>query len=124
MVGEAEQHAAEDQRRRNLIEARNAADHLVYQTEKNLSTLNGQAPAQLREQLESKLTELKEAVKGDDVSRIQTLTQELQQASMAIGEAAYQSGPEPNGQNGGSPNASSADGAEDEDIVEGEFESA
>jgi molecular chaperone DnaK len=124
MVAEAEQNAAEDQRRRSLIEARNAADHLVYQTEKNLSTLNGQAPANLREQLESKLTELKEAVKGENVGRIQSLTQEVQQASMAIGQAAYQPGPETNGQNGTNSGAMDTDGAQDEDIVEGEFESA
>jgi len=126
MVAEAEKNAAADQHRRSLIEARNAADHLIYQTEKNLNTLNGQAPDDLRQQLEGKLNELKEAVKGEDVSRIQTLTQEVQQASMAIGQAAYQPGPEANGQNGSGPGPgpSSAGHAEDEDIVEGEFESA
>ncbi|MFN2222531.1 MAG: Hsp70 family protein, partial [Candidatus Promineifilaceae bacterium] len=124
MVTEAEQHAAEDQRRRSLIEARNAADHLIYQTEKNLSSMNGQAPSNLRQQLESKLAELKEAIKGEDVSRIQMLTQEVQQASMAIGQAAYQAGPQGNGQNGANQSAPGASSGEDEDIVEGEFESA
>jgi molecular chaperone DnaK len=100
MVSEAEQNAAEDQQRRSLIEARNAADHLIYQTEKNLSSLNGQAPADLRQQLESKMVELKEALKGEDVGRIQQLTQEVQQTSMSIGQAAYQASPEANGQNG------------------------
>jgi molecular chaperone DnaK len=124
MVSEAEQHSAVDQQRRSLIEARNAADHLVYQTEKNLSSINGQAPAHLRQQLESKLVELKEALKAEDVNRIQQLTQEVQQASMAIGEAAYQGGTEANGQNGASSGPVHANGAEDEDIVEGEFENA
>ncbi|HSG17649.1 MAG TPA: Hsp70 family protein, partial [Anaerolineae bacterium] len=124
MVSEAEQHAADDQRRRSLIEARNAADHLVYQTEKNLSSINGQAPAHLRQQLEGKLAELKEALKGEDVNRLQQLTQEVQQASMAIGEAAYQGGTETNGQNGAGNGTVRANGAEDEDIVEGEFENA
>jgi molecular chaperone DnaK len=124
MVAEAEKNAAADQNRRSLIEARNAADHLIYQTEKNLNTLNGQAPADLRQTLEGKLTELKEAVKGEDVSRIQGLTQEVQQASMAIGQAAYQPGPEANGQNGPGPGPSSAGHSADEDIVEGEFEKA
>ncbi len=122
MVQEAEKHAAEDQRRRSLIEARNAGDHLVYQTEKNLADLNGQAPAELRQQLESGLAQLKEALKGEDVNRIQQLTQEVQQASMAIGQAAYQASPESNGQNGAG--AADSSGAEDEDIVEGEFENA
>ena len=130
MVAEAEQNAAQDQQRRSLIEARNAADHLIYQTEKNLSSLNGQAPADLRQRLESKMTELKEALKGEDVNRIQQLTQEVQQASMAIGQAAYQANPEASGQNGSGAGSGYADGdsnaggAEDEDIVEGEFESA
>jgi molecular chaperone DnaK len=124
MVEEAEKHAAEDQRRRSLIEARNAGDHLVYQTEKNLADLNGQAPAELRQQLESKLAALKEALQGEDANRIQQLTQEVQQASMAIGQAAYQAGSESNGHNGSGPGAASANGPEDEDIVEGEFESA
>jgi molecular chaperone DnaK len=124
MVGEAEQHAAEDQRRRSLIEARNAADHLIYQTEKNLSSLNGQAPPDLRQQLESKLAELKEAIEGEDLNRIQSLTQEVQQASMAIGQAAYQSGAQGNGQNGPGQSAPGTASGEDEDIVEGEFESA
>ena len=122
MVSEAEQHATADQQRRSLIEARNAADHLVYQTEKNLSSVNGQAPADLRQQLESKLAELKEALKGEDINRIQQLTQEVQQASMAIGQAAYQAGPETNGQNGAG--AAHTGEVEDEDIVEGEFENA
>jgi len=124
MVEEAEKHAAEDQRRRSLIEARNAGDHLVYQTEKNLADLNGQAPAELRQQLESKLAALKEALQGDDANRIQQLTQEVQQASMAIGQAAYQADTGSNGHNGSGPGAAGASGPEDEDIVEGEFESA
>jgi molecular chaperone DnaK len=124
MVGEAEQNAADDQRRRSLIEARNAADHLLYQTEKSLSSLNGQAPANLREQLESKLADLKEAVKGEDVNRIEQLTQEVQEASMAIGQAAYQASPDANGQNGAGPSAPEAGSVEDEDIVDGEFENA
>src|SRR5690606_37974010 len=51
MVEEAEKHAAEDQRRRSLIEARNAADQVIYQTEKSLQNLTGQAHAPLREQV-------------------------------------------------------------------------
>ena len=85
MVHEAEQNAADDQQRRDLIEARNAADHIIYQSEKNLDNLNGQAPSHLREQLESKIADLKDALNGEDANRIQSLTQEVQQASMAIG---------------------------------------
>ncbi len=124
MVKEAERHAAEDQRHRSLIDARNVADQVIYQTEKSLGSLNGQVPAHLRQEIETKIAELKEAVKGEDIGRIQHLTQAVQQASMAIGEATYQAnagatGPSGNGASDfGGTNPSS----EDEDIVEGEFE--
>jgi molecular chaperone DnaK len=120
MVQEAELHEAEDKRRRGLIEARNTADHIIYQTEKSLSSLNGQAPANLRQDLETKIAALKEATKSEDEDRIRQLIQEVQQASMAIGQAAYQT-PE----SGAAPGSNGASGqAEDEDIIEGEFETA
>ena len=117
MVREAEKNAASDQQRRELIEARNTADQLIYQTEKSLGNLNGSAPSGLREQIESKIAELKEAVKSEDASRIQQLTNELQQAAMALGQAAY----EQQDSNNGTTTSTSPD---DEDIVEGEFETA
>jgi molecular chaperone DnaK len=116
MVHEAEQHADEDQRRRELIEARNMADQLIYQTEKSLGGLNGQAPADLRQQIENQITELKEAMQGDDSSRIQQLAAALQQQAMQLGQAAYQGGDPGNG--------SEASGMDKDDVVEGEFEAA
>ncbi|MFZ0545191.1 MAG: molecular chaperone DnaK [Candidatus Promineifilaceae bacterium] len=122
MVNEAEQHAAEDKRHRELIEARNMADQTVYQTEKSLSNLNGQAPAAMKQEVESKIAALQEAAKSEDAARIRQLTQELQQASMAIGQAAYQ----PTGEATGSSSNGHTNGHTDEgeDIVEGEFEAA
>jgi molecular chaperone DnaK len=120
MVKEAEQNAAEDKRRRELIEARNMADQTIYQTEKSLDNLNGQAPEAMKQEVQSKIAELQEALKGDDSARIRQLTQEVQQAGMAIGQAAYGNGSETTttAENGQNPEA------EDEDIVEGEFEAA
>jgi molecular chaperone DnaK len=121
MVREADQHAAEDQRRREAIEARNMADQVVYQTEKSLQNLNGQAPSEVRQQVESKLAELKEALNGEDTERIKRLTGELQQLSISLGEAMYQS------QTGaGSSEATGGSGSEgaEEDFIEGEFEAA
>ncbi|MEW5985915.1 MAG: molecular chaperone DnaK [Chloroflexota bacterium] len=114
MVKEAEKNAAEDQRRRSLIEARNAADQVIYQTEKSLGNLNGQAPANVRQDVESKIAELKEAVKGEDAARIQRLTAAVQQASLAIGQAAYQ-------QSGRADGTGQARREGEEDIVEGEY---
>jgi len=126
MVSEAEKNSAEDQRRRSIIEARNSADQVIYQVEKNLGNLNGQTPEQLRTEVESKIGELKDAMNSDDFNRIQQLTQEVQQASMAIGEAAYQSPPNGANQNGNESGFDTTSGAaaDDEDIVEGEFETA
>jgi len=124
MVSEAEKNSAEDQRRRSIIEARNSADQVIYQVEKNLGSLNGQAPEQLRTEVEAKIGELKDAMNSDDLNRIQQLTQEVQQASMAIGEAAYQSQSNGANQNGNAPDTASGATGDDEDIVEGEFEAA
>ncbi len=116
MVREADLHKAEDQQRRELVEARNMADQTVYQTEKSLEGLNGQAPAEVRTQIESKIAALKEAQQGEDVARMKQLTAEIQQLIMQIGQAAYQPGTaEPNGRSGHT---------DDEDIVEGEFEAS
>lgn len=123
MVKQAEQHAAEDRRRKELIEARNSADHVLYQVEKSLSGLNGQAPDHLRQPLEAKIADLKEAIVGEDANRIRHLTEEVQQASMSFGEAAYQTGSAQNG-NGAADDGASETLNEDEDVVEGEFETA
>ncbi len=126
MVNEAQQNADADQRRRYLIEARNQADHIIYQVEKSLGGMNGQVPANIRQDVEAKIAELKEAMTGEDTSRIQQLTQALQQASMAIGQAAYQAEPGNPGQSGnGVPGYGQEAGeTNDEDIIEGEFEAA
>ncbi|MDX1418099.1 MAG: molecular chaperone DnaK [Candidatus Promineifilaceae bacterium] len=119
MVREAEQNASQDQQRRELIEARNMADQVIYQSEKSLQGLNGQAPSGLREQVENKVAELKEALNSDDAQRIKQLTNEVQQSAMAVGEAAYQA--QDSSANGSSANEP---GAEEEDFIEGEFEAA
>jgi molecular chaperone DnaK len=113
MVRDAEQNASEDQRRRELIEARNTADQVIYQTEKSLSGLNGQAPAETRQQLESQIAELRAAMNGEDSERIRQLTNNVQQTAMAIGQTAYQNGDSVEGTTGN-----------DEDVIEGEYEAA
>ncbi|HRN67128.1 MAG TPA: molecular chaperone DnaK [Promineifilum sp.] len=115
MVKEAESHAGEDQQRRALIEARNAADQVIYQTEKSLGQMNGNAPADTRTRIDGLIAELREATQTEDTDRIRRLTEALQQTVMSLGEsmAQQQAGPE----------AANANG-HDEDVVEGEFESA
>lgn len=117
MVREADLHKAEDQKRRELVEARNMADQVIYQTEKSLASLNGQAPAEIRAQVETRLAALKTAMQGEDTAHMKQLTAEVQQLMMQIGEAAYQQT--------GTPGADGRSGfSADEDVVEGEYEAA
>jgi molecular chaperone DnaK len=117
MVRDAETHAGEDQRRRELIEACNTADQVIYQTEKSLNDMNGSAPEGVGSQLESQIAELREAMKGEDTTHIRRLTESVQQSAMALGEAMYR---QPETESGEPPQAS----GDDEDIVEGEYETA
>jgi molecular chaperone DnaK len=120
-VQEAKRHEAEDRRRRDLIEARNTADQLIYQTEKTLRELGDKVPAGDRQTIEKTMEDLKKAKDGDDVERIRQLIEQLQQASYAIGQQMYaqqQAGPQAGGpQDGGS----GGTGEPDEDVVEAEF---
>jgi molecular chaperone DnaK len=120
MVRDAERHSQADQQRRELIEARNAADQVIYQSEKSLGSLNGQVPDGTRRQVETLLADLKQAMQGDDAARIQQLTSEVQQASMAMGQAMYETGAQGSDQSHGKGQSA----ADDDEIIEGEFEAA
>lgn len=117
-VNEAKRHEAEDRRRREMIEARNTADQIIYQTEKSLRDLGDKVPAGDRSTIEQTIEDLKKAKEGEDVNRIRQLIEQLQQASYAIGQQMYaqeqQSAP------GGQPGPSPQGGA-GEEFVEGEF---
>ena len=126
-VRDAQQHEAEDKRRRELIEARNLGDSLAYQTEKALRELGDKVPANDRTNIESKVRDLREALKSDDTARIKKLSEELQQAFYAISQQLYQQG-QPDGAtpggNGHGPAAGARPGENDEGVVEGEFREA
>ena len=70
MVNEARSHEAEDKKRRELIDAKNTADSLVYQTEKALRDLGDKVPAAERGEIENKINDLKSAAQGEDISLI------------------------------------------------------
>ena len=115
LVREAETNAADDQRRRELIEARNAADQVIYQTEKSLAELDGNV-AGGRGEVDSLVAQLREALNTEDTARIRQQTEAVQRAAMAIGEAAYRAQQQTAQQPG--------QAGSDEDIVEGEYEAA
>jgi len=114
MVGEAQENQAADQRLRDLADARNTADSTAYQVEKMLNDLGMQVPSEMRGDIERKVSDLRQAVKTDDMQRIQRLTEELQQAANQLGAAVKQ----PQGEPEGGPHR--PDGP-DGDVVEGEF---
>ncbi len=134
MVQEAKAHEAEDKRRRELIEARNAADAISYQTEKALRDLGDKVPANERERIESKVGELKEALKGDDLEQIKRLTEEVQQMWHVLSQQLYQAQQQAPGgaaaagsapQDGGAAGPSGNDGGTGEgEVVDGEFREA
>ena len=122
-VQESREHETEDRKRRELAEARNTADSLVYQTEKTLRELGERVPAEERSNIESKLNALRESIKSDDLATIRRQTEDIQNAFHAISQQLYaqqQGGPTP-GANGGEGNQG-PDG--ETEVVEGEFREA
>jgi molecular chaperone DnaK len=89
LVQDAKRHEADDQRRKDLIEARNTADALIYQMEKTLRDLGDKVSAEDRGRIEPIVEDLKRAKDGDDIAHIKQLIEQLQQASYAIGQQMY-----------------------------------
>jgi molecular chaperone DnaK len=127
MVRDAEAHAEEDKRFRELVETRNKADGLIHAVEKSLQSLGDKADAAERAKVESAVSDLRTALKGDDRNVIAKKTEALAQASAAIAQRAYAetqggaAGPEA-AASGGAGAAGGEGGAGKEDVVDAEFE--
>ena len=127
-VRESREHEVDDRRQRELILARNTADGLVYQTEKTMLELKEKVPASDRQNIEVKINQLREAVKGIDINQITSLTNDLQNAFYALSQQLYaaqesgqtnnprSTGPTSSG-NGHVPNKPEDEG----EVLEGEF---
>jgi molecular chaperone DnaK len=115
MVRDAEQHAADDRARKEAAELHNEADTLAYTAEKTLSDLGDKVPADLRGQVEQKVSALREAINANNATRMRQLRDELQQLIQQVGAAAYQPGGDQGHPGGGAP------GSQPEGTVEGEF---
>ncbi|HEY7457163.1 MAG TPA: molecular chaperone DnaK [Xanthobacteraceae bacterium] len=118
MVKEAEAHAAEDKKRRELAEAKNQADALVHTTEKSLKDYGDKIGDADRTAIENAISDLKEALKSDDAETIKAKAQTLAQASMKLGEAMYAA--QKQGSDGGDA-AGGGEGKSKEDVVDAEF---
>ena len=120
-VQDAKRHEEKDLRRKELIQARNTADSLVYQAEKTLGELADKVPAADRATIEQNIEDLKRAKDGDDAQRIRQLIEQLQQATYAIGQQMYA---QEQAAAGGPGFAQEGEGSDPsgEDFVDGEFQ--
>jgi molecular chaperone DnaK len=100
MVREAEAHAADDRKRKELVEARNNADGLVHATERTLKENEGRIPPADKSAVETAVAELRKAMETDDLAAIKAKTDALGQVSMKMGEALYKGGQDPNAPGG------------------------
>jgi molecular chaperone DnaK len=117
MIQESRQNEAADRKRREVVEARNMGDSLAYQTEKTLKELGDKVPSVERQNIQSKIEALREAIKGEDVGKIKQLSDELQNAFHALSQQLYAQQP---GDNGHGP--SHMPQPEDEgEVIEGEY---
>jgi molecular chaperone DnaK len=118
MKREAEVHAAEDVKKKEEVETRNAADNLVYTAEKAMREQGDKVPSDLRQQVEGKIAAVRSALQGQDIAYLRRTVQELSEVLQRVGAAVYQqqAGPPPppggEGPSGGGPG---------EGTVEGEF---
>jgi molecular chaperone DnaK len=115
MRREAEQHAAEDTRRKEEVELRNSADSLAYTAEKTLRDHGDKIPADVKQEVEAKVAAVKSALQGQDINSIRTSMQELSQAMQKVGAAVYQQPGQPPPGGGEEPRGGG------EGPVEGEF---
>ena len=102
-VREAEQYAAEDAKRKEEIDVRNQGDQMVYQTERTLEELGDKVDAAEKAEVESKLNELKETLKGSDTAAIKAATEALTQVFYKLSEKMYQQANPQGGQPGAEP---------------------
>jgi molecular chaperone DnaK len=115
MVKDAEAHAEEDRRRKELVEARNQADAAIYTVEKSLKEAEGRIPADVKAQVEQAISSVKDAMNSENTGRIRQAIERLSQASMRIGEAVNRAASEP-------PGGGTSGGSGGPDVVDAEFE--
>ncbi len=127
MVQEAQRFAQEDQRRKEAVELKNQADTLAYTTERALKEFGDKVPAGDRAQVEEKLKQLREALKGSDSAAVQRAMEELTRASHKLGEEVYKAAAA-KGQAGAQPGANGPTGGSEkkseqgkEDVIDAEF---
>jgi len=116
MVKEAESHAAEDKKRRELVDAKNHAEAMIHTTQKSLDEFGSKVAQSDKSAVEAAITALRSALEGEDTETIKARTNELAQASMKLGEAMYRA------QGAGAAGAADASHAENkDDVIDADF---
>ena len=126
LVKDAEVHAEDDKKKKELVEARNSADALIYSTEKSIKELGDKVDSETKGKVEEAASALKKAMEGEDPEEIKRLSEELTQVSHKLAEAMYQQA-SADGQQAGADGGPGADGqaggaAPEEDVVDADFE--
>jgi molecular chaperone DnaK len=131
MRKDAESHAEDDKKRRELIEKKNQADQLAYITEKSLKELGDKVPATDRSNIEAALNQLRDALKGDDMTAIDRGVEQLTKASHKLAEEIYKTKQPGTGDGQGEPGAGGAGeaapksepaGGKKDDVIDAEYE--
>jgi molecular chaperone DnaK len=126
MVKDGETHATEDKQRKEVVEARNQLDSLIYTTEKSLKDYSGELDATVKADIESALEKAKKATESQDAQTIRSAADELGRSSHKLAEAMYakasQQQPPPPPEGGGANEQGSEKGGKKEDVVDADFE--
>jgi molecular chaperone DnaK len=129
LVKDAELNAEDDKKKKELVEARNTADSLIYQTEKSIKDLGDKVDEETKTKVEEAISNLKKEMEGEDTEKIKQLSEELTQSSHKLAEAMYQQasqagqeqtaeGTSEEGDAGANPDSAKTD----EDVVDADFE--
>jgi len=125
MRQEAEQHAEEDRKHRELIEAKNRADNMVYSAEKTIKDLGDKVPEDLKQKVEDAASKMSDLKDSENTEAINKASDELAEILQQLGTAAYQQqqaeGQQPGTDEGGKDPSQEDTGSDDEDVVDGEF---
>jgi len=124
LIKDAELHAEDDKKKKELVEARNAADALMYSTEKSIKDLGDKVDSATKSQIEEITKRLKKAIEGEDIEEIRRVSDELTQSSHKLAEAMYQQASQgaQQAEKGAGSEAKPEPSAPDEDVVDADFE--
>ncbi|MGD8881173.1 MAG: molecular chaperone DnaK [Desulfobacterales bacterium] len=126
LIKDAEMHAEDDKKKKELVEARNSADALIYSSEKSIKELGDKVDSDTKNKVEESIAALQKAMEGEDAEEIKRVSEELTQASHKLAEAMYQQASQNQQQAGAgaesAEQAAGGAGSADEDVVDADFE--